>query len=253
MPATATNTLQKTNVQIPTIRGFFCNGSVICSLRAIKIGIKKIMREDELTIYRTSENYGIKVDYDYFYQQSRLHTNWDNPVADIGNKVFFLNQFRCRLPYTITDELLPVLERVSPLFAQVKDIELQDLNEGENVFPIISEIFNGMRNHVNRFREAATGKFMHMTCPHLFTMIDSVIATYIQNNGIIHHYFMASEDYISLLQYYNTELNELIENIMQIHGINRLDAINRIREKDAFAAGSILRIIDKHFYWLATH
>jgi hypothetical protein len=121
------------------------------------------MREDELTIYRTSENYGIKVDYDYFYQQSRLHTNWANPVADIGNKVFFLNQFRCRLPYTITGELLPVLERVSPLFAQVQNIEIHDLNEGEEIYPIITGIFDTLRNHVNRFRETATGKFMHRT------------------------------------------------------------------------------------------
>lgn len=211
------------------------------------------MREDELTIYRTSENYGIKVDYDYFYQQSRLNTNWANPVADIGNKVFFLNQFRCRLPYTITGELLPVLERVSPLFAQVQNIEIQDLNEGEEIYPIITEIFDTLRNHVNRFRETATGKFMHMTCPNLFTMIDSVIATYMHHNGIIHHYFTTSEDYIRLLEYYRSEINELFEDVMQTQGANRLEAINRIRERDTYAVGSILRIIDKHFYWIATH
>jgi hypothetical protein len=211
------------------------------------------MHEDKLTIYRTSRNNGIKVDFDYFYQQSRLHTNWANPVADIDNKVFFLNQFRCRLPYTITDELLPVLERVSPLFAQVQNIEIQDLNEREEIYPIITEIFDTLRNHVNRFRETATGKFMHMTCPNLFTIIDSVIATYMQHNVIIRDHFTTSEDYIRLLEYYCSEINELFEDVMQTHEVNRLEAINRIRERDTYAAGSILRIIDKHFYWLATH
>jgi predicted house-cleaning noncanonical NTP pyrophosphatase (MazG superfamily) len=211
------------------------------------------MREEELKIYRTSANNGIRVDYDYFYQQSRLHTNWANPETDIHNKVFFLNQFRCRLPYAITDELLPVLERVSPLFAQVQNIEIQDLNEGEEIYPIITEIFDTLRNHVNRFRETASGKFMHMTCPNLFTMIDSVIEGHMQHNGIIHHHFTSSEDYTRLLEYYRNEINELIEDIMQTHGVDRLEAINRIRERDIYAESSILRIIDKHFYWLATH
>ena len=61
------------------------------------------MREDELVIYRTNRNNGFRVDYDYYYHQSRLNTNWANPVADIGNKINFLNQFRCRIPYAIAD------------------------------------------------------------------------------------------------------------------------------------------------------
>jgi len=40
---------------------------------------------------------------------------------------------------------------------------------------------------------------------------------------------------------------------MENHGLNRLEAINLIRERDSFAVGSIPRIIDKHFYWLGTH
>jgi len=211
------------------------------------------MKEEELIVYRTTDNFGIRVDYDYFYQQSRLHTNWANPLADIGAKIFFLNQFRCHLPYAIADELSAVLEVVLPFFIQIQDTEIQNLHEGQEIYPIIAEIFDTLRSHINRFRETATGKFMHMTSPYLLTMIDSVIATFMQQNGIIHHYLTTGEDYISLLRYYNNEINGLIENIMQIHGVNRLDAINRIKEKDAFAEGSILRIIDKHFYWLATH
>jgi inorganic pyrophosphatase/exopolyphosphatase len=84
-------------------------------------------------------------------------------------------------------------------------------------------------------------------------MIDSVIATYMQHNGIIHHYFLTSEDYIRLLEYYCREINELVEDVMQNHEVNNLDAINLIRERDTYAESSILRIIDKHFYWLATH
>lgn len=211
------------------------------------------MREVELITYQTTANNGIRVDYDYFYQQSRLHTNWANPVADIGNKLYFLNQFRCRLPYSIADDLLPVLENAAPLFAQVQAVEIQNLNEREEVHPVIQEIFNTLRGGTRNFQETATGKFMHMTCPNLFTMIDSVIAGYMQHNGVIHHYFTTSEDYIRLLEYYGNEINELIEDIMQTHGVDRLEAINRIRENDIYAVGSILRIIDKHFYWLATH
>lgn len=211
------------------------------------------MHEQDLMIHRTTPNNGSRVDYDYFYQQSKLHTNWANPAADIHNKVFFLNQFRCHLPNRITSELFPILERISPLITQVHNIEIQDLNAGEEIYPIIQEIFDTLRNHVNRFRETATGKFMHMTCPNLFTMIDSVIAGYMQHNGIIHHYFTTSEDYIRLLEYYRNEINELIEDIMQTHEVDRLEAINRIRGKDTYAVGSIQRIIDKHFYWLATH
>ena len=121
------------------------------------------MREEELNIYRT-----IRVDYDYFYEQSRLHTDWVNPVADISNKIYFLNQFRCHLPYAITDELLLVLDNVSPLFNQVQGIEIQDLNEGEAIYPVIREIFDRLRGNVKRFRETATSKFMHMTLPNLF-------------------------------------------------------------------------------------
>jgi hypothetical protein len=125
------------------------------------------MREDDLIIYRTIQNNGFRVDFDYFYQQSRLNTDWANSEADLHDKVFFLNQFRCRLPYIITDELLPVLEHVSPLFAQVQNIEIQDLNEREEIYPIITEIFDTLRTPIERFRETATGKFMHMTCPNL--------------------------------------------------------------------------------------
>lgn len=211
------------------------------------------MLEDELITYRTNRDNGHRVDFDYIYQQSRLHTNWVNPADDIDNKLYFLNQFRCRLPYAIANELLPVLENAAPLFAQVQAVEIQDLNEREKVYPVIREIFNTLRCGARNFQETATGKFMHMTCPNLFTMIDSVIAGHMQRNGIIHHYFRYSDDYIRLLEYYRNEINELIEDIMQIHEFNRLDAINRIMEMDAFAEGSILRIIDKNFYWLATH
>jgi len=213
----------------------------------------KYMREDGLIIYRTSRDNGFRVDYDYFYQQSRLHTNWGNPVADIRNKIYFLNQFRCHLPNAIADDLLPVLENVSPLFTLVQGVEIQDLNEREEIYPVIQEIFERLRGGVRRFRETATSKFMHMTCPNLFAMADSVITGYMQRDNIINHYLMVSEDYNRLLKYYCNEINELLEDVMDRHGVNRLEAINRVREKDNYAVGSIPRIIDKHFYWRATH
>ena len=147
------------------------------------------MHEDELITYRTNRDNEHRVDFDYIYQQNRFHTNWANAVADIDNKLFFLNQFRCRLPYSIADELLPVLENVAPLFAQVQAVEIQDLNEREEIYPVIQEIFNTLRGGARNFQETATGKFMHMTCPNLFVMIDSVIAGYMQRNNIINHYF----------------------------------------------------------------
>jgi len=211
------------------------------------------MREDELIVYRTNGNNGFRVDFDYIYHQSRLNTNWGNPVANIGNKIYFLNQFRCHLPYAIADDLLSVLENVSPLFTQVQGVEIQDLNEREAIYLVIREIFDRLRGSVRRFRKVATSKFMHMTCPNLFAMADRVIAGYMQRNNIINHYFVVSEDYIRLLRYYFREINELVEDIMENHGLNRLEAIYRIREKDPYAVGSIPRIIDKHFYWLGTH
>jgi len=211
------------------------------------------MREDELKIYRTSRHNGFRVDYDNFYQQSRLYTNWGNPVANIRSKIYFLNQFRCRLPNTIADELLPVLEKVSPLFTLVQGVEIQDLNEREEIYPVIQKIFERLRGGVERFRGTATSKFMHMTCPNFFAMADSVITGYMQRHNIINHYLKVSEDYIRLLKYYCNEINELLEDVMDRHGVNRLDAINRVREKDNYAVGSILRIVDKHFYRLATH
>ncbi len=210
------------------------------------------MREDQLIVYRTSGNNGFRVDYDYIYRQSRLNTDWGNPVADVGNKIYFLNQFRCHLPGSIADDLLPILENVSPLFAEVQGIEIQDLNERDAVHPVIREIFDRLRGKVKRFRETATSKFMHMSSPNLFAMADSVIAGYMQRNDIISHCFVVSEDYIRLLKYYCREINELVEDIMEHHGLNRLEAINRIREKDAYGVSSIARIIDKHFYWLGT-
>jgi hypothetical protein len=211
------------------------------------------MREDELIVYRTNRNNGFRIDFDYIYYQSRLNTNWGNPVADIGNKIYFLNQFRCRLPYAIGEDLLSVLENAFPLFAQIQGVEIQDLNEGEAIYPVIREIFDRLRSSIRGFRETAASKFMHMTCPNLFAMADSVIADYMQRNNIINHYFIVGEDYIRLLKYYSREINELIEDIMETYGLNRLEAIYRIREKDPYAVGSILRIIDKHFYWLGTH
>ncbi len=95
------------------------------------------MREDELIVYRTNENNGFRFDFDYFYHQSKVNTNWGNPVADIDNKIHFLNQFHCRLPYAIADDLLPVLENVSPLFAEVQGVEIQDSNETGVIYPVI--------------------------------------------------------------------------------------------------------------------
>lgn len=210
------------------------------------------MREDELIIYQTTRNNGFKVNFDRLYRQSRLNTNWANPAADIGNKRLFLNQFRCHLPHAISTELLPVLEGVSPLFVQVRNIEIQDLTENEEIYPIIAEIFDTLRCCANKFRETATGKFMHMTCPNLFTMIDSKITAYMQRRGIIRHRFTTSRDYINLLRYYCCETNELFEDVMQAYAIDRPETRNRILEKDTYAEGSIPRIIDKHFYWLAT-
>jgi len=212
------------------------------------------MREDQLIIYRTNRNNGFRVDYDYYYRQSRLNTNWANPVADIGNKINFLNQFRCRIPCAIAHDLQPVLEDLSPLFGEIQGVEIQNLNEIEAIYSVFREIFDRLRGSVKRFKETATSKFMHMTLPNLFAMADSVIGGYMQRNNIINHYFVVSDDYISLLRYYSTESNELVEDIMENHGLNdRLEAINRIREMDPYAEGSIPRIIDKHFYWLGTH
>ena len=211
------------------------------------------MREDQLIVYRTNLNNGFRVDYDYYYRQSRRTTIWGNPLADIRNKICFLNQFRCHIPYAITDSLLPVLEDLSPLFTEVQRVEIQDLNERETIYPAIQQIFDTLKTNIRRFRETATSKFMHMTCPNLFAMADSVIAGYMQRNNIINHYFVVSEDYIRLLRYYLREIDELVEDIMENHRLNRLEAINRIREKDPYAEGSIPRIIDKHFYWLGTH
>ena len=150
------------------------------------------------------------------------------------------------------DDLQPVLEDASPLFTEVQGVEIQDLNEREAIYPVFREIFDGLSGTVRRFRKTATTKFMHMTCPDLFTMADSVIRGYMQRNNIISHYFV-SEDYIRLLRYYCREINELIEDIIKNHRLNQLEAIYRIREKDPYAVGSIPRIIDKHFYWLGTH
>ena len=72
-----------------------------------------------------------------------------------------------------------------------------------------------------------------------------------QRNNIINHSFGVSEDYIKLLKYYCREITELVEDIMENRGLNPLEAIYRIRQKDLYAVGSIPRIIDKHFYWLA--
>ncbi len=94
---------------------------------------------------------------------------------------------------------------------------------------------------------------MHMTCPNLFAMADSVIGGYMQRNNIINHFFLVSEDYIRLLRYYYDEINELLGDIVNNQEVNRLEAVNRIREKDPYAVGSIPRIIDKHFYWMGTH
>jgi len=151
------------------------------------------MREEQLIVYRTNENNGFKIDFDYIYRQSRLNTNWGNPVADIGNKIYFLNQFRCHIPYAIADDLQPVLEDVSPLFTEVQGVEIQDLNEREAIYPVFRDIFDRLRGIVRRFKETATSKFMHMTCPNLFAMADSVIAGYMQHNNIINHYFVSAK------------------------------------------------------------
>ena len=114
------------------------------------------MREDELIVYRTNENNGFRVDFDYFYHQSRLNTNWGSPVADIDRKIHFLNQFHCRLPYAIADDLLPVLENVSPLFIEVQGVEIQDSNETKVIYPVLREIFERLRGSVRNFQETAT-------------------------------------------------------------------------------------------------
>jgi hypothetical protein len=212
------------------------------------------MREDEIIIYRTNNINGYRVDFDYFYRESRLHTNWANPVADIPNKMRFLKQFRCQgFSYAIADQLRTVLEEATPLFTQLREVEIQDLNVREDIYPVIRTIFDTLRGRIRGFRETASSKFMHMTYPNLLVMADSIIAHYMQHQNIIHHYVVVSEDYINLLRYYCNEINELINDIMNGHGVNRAEAINRLREKDPFAIGSIPRIIDKHFYWCATH
>lgn len=192
------------------------------------------------------------VGYDYDYRESRLNTNWDDPVADIDKKIFFLNQFRCRIPRSIAKELLSVVKGVVPLFSEVNAVEIQDINEREEIYPNIEKIFNTLSSKVSNFRSTATSKFMHMTCPNLFVMMDSVIEDYMFLNDILDIRYYGGPTYVSLLKYYCTELNELVEDIIQNHRLNPEEALNQIRGKDPYAVGSIPRIIDKHFYRIAT-
>lgn len=210
------------------------------------------MLEGQLRIYRTNPENGYKVDFDYYYRLSRLHTDWANPTSDIASKLKFLKQFRCQgFSYDIIQQITDVLQEVEPLFIQIEDIAIQDLNEREDVLPIISNIFDRLRGPIKGFKETATSKFMHMTCPNLLVMADSVIASCMQNRNIIRHYFLVSEDYIRLLRFYCNEVNELIADIQRNNNINRLDAVAHLINKDMFSIGSIPRIIDKHFYHLS--
>lgn len=210
------------------------------------------MIQAELIVYRTNNENGYKRDFDYYYRLSRLHTNWANPTCEVERKLKFLKQFSCQgFSYNIIPQLKNILRELEPLFAQIADISLQDLNEKEDAFPIISKIFDGLRGPIKGFKETATTKFMHMSCPNLLVMTDSVIAYYMQNRNIIRHYFYVIEDYITLLRFYCNEVNELIADIQKNNNINRLDAIAHLTNMDLFSVGSIPRIIDKHFYHLA--
>lgn len=212
------------------------------------------MHENELIVYRTGFNNGHRTDFDYYYRISRLNTDWENPSAHIFNKMRFLKQFRCQgFSYAIEDQLENTLEELIPLFNQITNIEIQDLDNHEETYPVIQQLFETLKAGIRGFRETATSKFLHMTYPNLLVMADSIIASYMQNRNIIHHYFTKGDDYINLLRFYCSEINELIEDIMENHHLSRLDAVNRIREMDEYAVGSIPRIIDKHFYWIETH
>jgi hypothetical protein len=78
----------------------------------------KIMKEGKLVLPGYAG-------YDYDYRESRLNTNWDDPVADIDKKIFFLNQFRCRIPRSIAKKLLSVVKGVVPLFSGALPIQGQ--------------------------------------------------------------------------------------------------------------------------------
>ena len=149
----------------------------------------------------------------------------------------------------LRDQLRNTLEEIIPLFNQIANIEIQDflMNCHEEIYPAVQRIFAILRGRCRGFRETAASKFLHMTYPNLLVMADSVIASYMQRNNIIHHYFVADEDYVNLLKYYCREINELIQDVMENHHLNRLGAINRMRNLDEYAVVSIPRIIDKHF------
>jgi hypothetical protein len=214
------------------------------------------MTEEDLRLYRMNHENGFRSDYDYYYKISRRYTDWDNLTQDLKGKMRFLNQFLCRvhstkegLYETLQDSLADLVE----YFNVIKSCKIEDVsfneririnNELVSLRDIINKIHRRLANTGYGFRDVATTKFMHMSCPNLFIMVDSVIGNYLP---IDRWYF--EDGYISVIEYYQEQLNELIDDVENTRNLDRDEAINHLKNLDAFIVGSLPRLLDKHFYW----
>lgn len=173
------------------------------------------MNFDELAIY-FEENWG--KEYSEIYLQT-LHNRkvWDhlNKLSkdDCRNVVLkFLNDFRCRISYKCSSELMNQCKLAFPYFEALKYEKLSTINfyktvvvnnKKMRIIEVIIEIFS-ILSKVTRIKATATSKMMHMTNYGLFVMWDE---------GIAENYGFSNDEkghgYINFLMKMKIELKDL--------------------------------------------
>ncbi len=212
------------------------------------------MKENELRVFRSTERPDAKVNFDYYYQLSRNITNWDEPQEQIREKIKFLKQFKCvGLSYAIEENLRQLVADLTPDLIQIRKVEIQDFNDNREFQRVVRDLYNSLRGPIENFGETTASKFMHMICPNLVPMSDSIIRGYMLANGVMDKDFPPGTNFIRLMRFYCDQTIELIDDVMANHNLSREEAINYVKDLYPFVVRSIPRLLDKHYYWIAQY
>jgi len=201
---------------------------------------------------------GTSWDTDYFRTIERRDI-WDdlknlneNNVRNIILK--FLNNWKCRISYSRTHEILEVLKRIDNLFTCLKDedivsitfdkfviVDEQKLQIKEVIKKIYEDLSPVTSPPVGKAGHTATSKIMHMVNPELFVMWDKKIR---DNYGC----YGSSEGYVNFLQKMQGMIKELIKNYSQTHNIREEEAKEEIRKKCHDLKKTLAKLIDQYNY-----
>ncbi|MCP8309705.1 MAG: hypothetical protein H3Z53_11420 [archaeon] len=176
---------------------------------------------------------------DRAYDTSLRFTNWhdlhSSSLEQAKKAIFFLNQWRCRIPRTnelaqkikeTHKVLLPFLKAVE--FETLQDINLEKIkkvnDEWLRIKRIIHLTFDELMNMGYRFSYVATSKFLHMVNSRLFMMWDNRIC---ENYHVKPSAYAYAHDFIPLMK---SKANQAIESYIREHKCARDAAVREITQ-----------------------